>query len=187
MWKVCFIYSLFFFSSCIPRIYKSDFEDRPCTVNPPDIKELRLDGAYYQIDKDKHLSVYFFYKNCIYRNGGADSNHYNRSAIAQSIQEKIDHFNTDRKDTYSFFNDGGYSITNDQISVQFLAYIPQFRWATVTLKGTILNDSTILFTENRFPKGDNSNNDSIYYHFIKSNKPDSLKANRWKNRKWYWR
>jgi hypothetical protein len=187
MWKVCFIYSLFFFSSCIPRIYRSDFEDRPFKINQPDIKELRIDGAYYQIDHHKSLFVYFFYKNCIERYIGADSSHYNRSAIAQSIQEIIDDFNTSKKDTYSFFADGGYSIINDQISVQHIRYIPQFAWGTVTRKGIVVNDSTIMFTEYRFPKRGIFENDSNYYHFVKTNKPDSLKANRWKNKRWYWR
>ena len=187
MWKVCFIYSLFLFSSCIPRIYKSDFEDRPCKVNPPDIKELRLDGAYYQIDKNKNLIVYFFYNNCIQRELGADPNHYNPSDIAQSIQKIINDFNAAGKQNDQYFNDGGYSITNNQISVQSILYIPQFRWGAMTLKGTIVNDSTILSTEYRFPRDDMFRSDSTYYHFIKSNKPDSLKANRWKNKKWYWR
>ena len=187
MWKVCLIYCLFLFSSCIPRIYRSDFEDRPCKVDPPEIKELRLDGAYYRIGKNKILDVHFFYKNCIYRKGGADSNHYNPSTIAQSIQKEIDRFNADVKHNNQYFNDGGYSIKDNQITIQSIIYIPQFQGGTFTEKGTILNDSTIVITKYRFPKRDVFTSDSLYYRFIKANKPDSLKGNVYKNRKWYWR
>jgi|SRR5688572_91331 len=187
MWKICFIYSWFLFSSCIPRMYRSDFEDRPCKVNPSEIKELRFDGAYYRIDKNKGLDVYFFYNNCIQRSLVADSNHYNSSSIAQSIQKIINDFNAAGKRDNEYFEDGGYSITNDHITIQSIRYIPQFTWGTVTYKGTIINDSTILFTEYRFPKRDIFKNDSNYYHFIKTNKPDSLKGNGYKDKKWYWR
>jgi len=187
MWKVCFIYSLFLFSSCIPRMYRSDFEDRPCKVNPPDTKELRCDGAYYRIDENKNLLAYFFYNNCIQRRLGADSNHYEISSIAQSIQKIIDDFNSAGKKNDQYFEDGGYSVTSDQITVQSIRYIPQFAWGIVSLKGAIVNDSTILFTEYRFPKRDIIKNDSTYYRFIKSHKPDSLKGNVYKDKKWYWR
>ena len=168
-------------------MYRSDFEDRPCKVNPPEMKELRFNGAYYRIDTNKKLDVYFFYHNCIQRSFTADRNHYNSSSITQSIQECIDDFNVSGKKSDQYFEDGGYSVTNGQITVQGIRYIPQFAWGTVTLKGTIVNDSTILFTEFRFPKRDIFENDSIYYHFIKANKPDSLKGNNWKDKKWYWR
>lgn len=187
MWKVCLISSLFLFSSCIPRIHKSDFEDRPCRVNPPHIKELRLDGAYYRIDKNKVLDVYFFYNNCIQRSLGADSNHYNSSSIAQSIQKIVNDFNAAGKRDNQYFEDGGYSLTSNQITIQSIRYIPSFRWGTVTFKGTIINDSTILFIEFRHPTRKIYRNDSTYYHFIKSNKPDSLKGNVYKDKKWYWR
>src|SRR4030095_2648577 len=177
MWKVFVICDLFFFSSCIPRKYVSDFEDRPCRIDPPDMKELRFDGAYYRIDEHKYLSAYFFYNNCIQRTLGADPDHYNRSSIAQSIKKIIDNFNAAGKKNDQYFEDGGYSITNNQISLQSIRYIPQFRWGTVTYKGTIINDSTILFTEFRDPTENILRNDSLYYHFIKTNKPDSLKGN----------
>ena len=93
MWKVFLICPLFFISSCIPRMYVSDFEDRPCKINPLHLKELRFEGAYYQIDKNNKLDVYFFYNNCIQRSIAIDSNHYNSSSIAQSIQKIIDDFN----------------------------------------------------------------------------------------------
>jgi len=187
MWKVCFIYSLFLFASCIPRMYVSDFEDRPCKINPPDVKELRFDGAYYRIDEYKNLLAYFFYGNCIQRRLGADTNHYNNSSIAQSIQTIIDDFNAAGKENDQYFEDGGYSIINNQINLQSIRYNPQFRWGTVTFKGIIINDSTILFTEFRNPTRNNYRNDSTYYHFIKTNKPDSLKGSRWQDKKWYWR
>jgi len=187
MWKVCFIYSLFLFSSCIPRMYVSDFEDRPCKVDPPNIKELNFDGAYYRIDKNKKLDVCFFYNNCIQRSITIDSKYYEISSIAQSIEKIIDDFNAAAKKNDQYFEDGGYSITNDHITIQSIRYIPQFTWGTVTKKGTILNDSTIVFTEYRFPKRDIFETDSNYYLFIKTNKPDSLNGNRWKDKKWYWR
>jgi len=187
MWKVCFIYCLFLFSSCIPRIYRSDFEDRPCKVNPPEIKELRLDGAYYRFDEYKHLLVYFFYNNCIQRSLGADLNHYNPSAISESIQKIIDDFDAAGKKNDQYFGDGGYSVTSNQIIIQSLWYLPQFAWGTATYKGTIINDSTIVVTEFRLPKRNIFKTDSLYYHFINANKPDSLMGNRWKDKKWYWR
>ena len=187
MWKVFLICPLFFISSCIPRMYVSDFEDRPCKINPPDIKELRFDGAYYRIDEYKNLLAYFFYDNCIQRRLGADSNHYNRFSIAQSIQKIIDDFNAAAKKNDQYFGDGGYSVTSSQINLQSIWYLPQFAWATFTYKGTIINDSTIVFTEYRLPKEKVYRNDSTYYHFVKTNKPDSLKGNRWKDKKWYWR
>jgi len=187
MWKVFLIYPLFFISSCIPRMYVSDFEDRPCKINPLHLKELRFEGAYYQIDKNNKLDVYFFYNNCIQRSIAIDSNHYNSSSIAQSIQKIIDDFNVAGKKNDQYFEDGGYSVTNNQITIQSIRYIPQFAWGIVTYKGSILNDSTILFTEFRFPKRNIFRDDSIYYHFIKTNKPDSLEGNRWKDKKWYWR
>jgi len=178
---------LFIFSSCIPRMYVSDFEDRPCKNNPPDIKELRFDGAYYRIDEYKNLRAYFFYNNCIQRMLGADSNHYNRFSIAQSIQKIIDDFNAAGKKNDQYFGDGGYSVASNQINLQSIGYLPQFRWATFTYKGTIINDSTIVFTVYRLLKEKIYRNDSTYYHFIKTNKPDSLNGNRWKDKKWYWR
>lgn len=116
-----------------------------------------------------------------------DSNHYKISSIDQSIQKTIDDFNVAGKKNDQYFEDGGYSITNNQITVQSIRYIPQFDWGIVTYKGTIVNDSTILFTEFRFPKRDIFRNDSMYYHFIRVNKPDSLKGNRRKDKDWYWR
>jgi len=187
MWKVCLIYCLFLFSSCIPRTYRSDFEDRPCKVDPPNTKELRFDGAYYRIDKNKVLDVYFFYNNCIQRSLGADSNHYIPSAIAQSIQKIIDDFNAAGKQDDQYFEDGGYSVTSNQLTLQSIRYMQWFVSGTVTYKGTLLNDSTILFTEFRDPTNKTYRNDSTYYHFIKSIKPDSLKGNGYKNKKWYWR
>jgi hypothetical protein len=168
-------------------MYVSDFEDRPCKINPLHLKELRFEGAYYQIDKNNKLDVYFFYNNCIQRSIAIDSNHYNSSSIAQSIQKIIDDFNVAGKKNDQYFEDGGYSVTNNQITIQSIRYIPQFAWGIVTYKGSILNDSTILFTEFRFPKRNIFRDDSIYYHFIKTNKPDSLEGNRWKDKKWYWR
>jgi hypothetical protein len=167
-------------------MHRSDFEDRPCKVDPQDIKELRFDGAYYRIDEYKNLLVYFFYNNCIQRRYGGDLDHYNPSAIAQSIQKMIDRFNAAGKKDDRYFNEGGYSIKNNQISIQSIVYIPQL-WGTMTLKGTILNDSTIVISKYRFWNDDNFTNDSLYYRFIKTNKPDSLKGNIYKDKKWYWR
>ena len=126
MWRLCFIYSLFLFPSCIPRTYRSDFEDRPCKVDPPNMKELRFDGAYYRIDEYKNLLAYFFYNNCIQRRLGADLDHYNPSAIAQSIQKILDDFNAAGKKDDQYFEDGGYSVTSNQLTLQSIRYMQWF-------------------------------------------------------------
>lgn len=99
----------------------------------------------------------------------------------------IEKFKLDDRSSDQYFEDGGYTITNSEIHIQSIRYIPQFAWGTVTYKGNIINDSTILITDFEFPKRNIFKKEPIYYHFIKTERPDALKGNRWQDKNWYWK
>lgn len=187
MWKLIFIVSLFFNLSCLNKMYVNDFIYKPYKIQQKGLNESNFNGAYYQIDnKNKKLDVYFFYKNCIQRSITMDSNNFQSNSIPQSINKVIRQFKTDFRNSDQYFEDGGYFITNSEIVIQSIRYIPQFGWGVVTYKGKIIDDSTILITEYQFPKRAIFKRDSLYYHFINVEKPDSLKGDRWKEKEWFW-
>lgn len=186
MGKLYFICSLFLLLSCFNKIYVDDFVNKPYKYKYQDIKELNLNEAYYQVDENKKLDVYFFYDNYLQRSITIDSSNYNIASISSSINKIIGEYNNAGRKSDQYFEDGGYSISNSEITIQSVRYVSQFVWSIVTYKGKVVNDSTILFTEFKFPKKNIVRNDSLYYHFIKTNKPGSLRGNRWKNKDWFW-
>jgi hypothetical protein len=115
-----------------------------------------------------------------------DTNHYDKNKIQQSVNNAVKEFQHSNKKRFDYFEDGGFEINNSEIKIQGIRYIPQFAWGTVTHKGKIINDTTILITEYIHHTRNIYKSDSLYYYFIPTEKPDSLKWNRWKNKKWYW-
>ena len=171
--------------ACITKVYKSDFVAKPGKIEKH--TSLKLPGAYYNIEKNtKTLSIFFFYENQLQRSMIFDTNHYVRDKIQQSINSAVKEFQQSNKKEYEYFEDGGFQINDTEIKIQGIRYIPQFSWGTVTNKGTIINDTTILITEFTHHQRKIHKADSLYYHFILTDKPDSLKGNRWRNKKWYW-
>ena len=174
-------------SSCIPKVYKGDFFAKPGKTQKE--TTLKISGSYYNIEnKTKSLNVLFFYDNYIHRSMMFDINHYDSNKVSQSINNSIREFKALNKKVheYQYFEDGGYLLNNSELTIQRIRYIPQFNWGTVTYKGEIINDTTILITQYTHHIRKIYKIDSLYYHFISTEKPDSLKGNRWKNKKWYW-
>mgnify|MGYP001420602525 CR=1 FL=1 len=187
MKKILFISFLVFHFSCASKIFIDKFLNKPFKTKKQTINELRFNGAYYNIDKrSKVLNVLFFYENYLSRSLVFDTNHYDQKKIKYSINLTLEKFRVSKKKSYEHFEDGGYRLTENEISIQKIRYIPQFAWGVVTYNGKIINDTTILITEFKFPKRNIFISDSMYYHFIEVERPDSLKSNRWLKKKWYW-
>ncbi|TMI63018.1 MAG: hypothetical protein E6H07_16605 [Bacteroidetes bacterium] len=175
----------FILPACIPKVYKSDFVTKPGKIDKQ--FSLKLSGAYYNIEKNTNtLDVYFLYDNLLQRSMIFDTNHYDKNNIQQSINNAVREFQHSNKKELEYFEDGGFEINNTEIKIQGIRYIPQFAWGIVTNKGKIINDTTILITEFTHHYRKIHKTDSLYYHFIPTDKPDSLKGNRWKNKSWYW-
>lgn len=173
--------------SCFNKIYIEDFVKKPYKATQLNVSKLRYNGAYYRIDKTtKILDVYFFYENLMQRSIAIDSNHFSNNSVKKSIDSILEKFKISDKYINQYFEDGGYEVKNEKITIQSIRYIPQFAWGVVTYKGEIINDTTLIVTEFKFPQRKILKTDSLHYDFIKVEKPDSLRGNRWRDKKWYW-
>lgn len=173
--------------SCVSKVYKNDFYTKPGKTKRE--TGFKISGSYYHIDnQSKILNVLFFFDNSMQRSMTFDTNHYDISNISQSINNSISEFQnlTKKEQEYQYFEDGGYTSNDSEITIQSIRYIPQFNWGPVTYKGKIINDTTILITQFTHHIRKIYTSDSLYYHFIATAKPDSLRGNRWKNKKWFW-
>lgn len=182
-----FLFVCIILSSCFNKVYKDNFFAKPYRIGSERKTGLNLNGAYYNIEgKDKRLSVFFLYGNCIQRTTTFDTNHYKKSTLVQNINDMVEKFKNSDENNQGF-EDGGYQVINSEITIQGLRYIPQGAWGTVTYKGRVVNDSTMLITKFEHSKREIFRQENLYFYFIPVNKPDSLKGNRWKEKKWFWK
>ena len=82
---------------------------------------------------------------------------------------------------------GGFTIAGDTVTIQVMTYIPEFSWENYTLKGVVLNDTTIYIFSAVLPSRPMAFGAPFYLHFMAMDKPDSLQHNPWKRKRWYWR
>ena len=184
---IYFIFIFIFFATCSPKINNLNFGSRPSKVKINLNSKLKLNGAYYHVDNQySDLNIFFFYENFICRSVTIDSSNFKKDRIADGINKIVSEFMAMSKQNGDYFEDGGYSTNNLSFSIESIRYIPQLSWGVITYKGKIVNDTTILITGFEFPERKIHNTDSSYYRFIQTNKPDSLKYSRWKNKNWYW-
>jgi hypothetical protein len=129
---------------------------------------LRIDGYYYHFNYDStKISTLFFYENGV--------------AITAFGQRPVNSFEKNLR-SGEFYNSikndriewGLYSIENKNIKVEHLQGCGYITPCAYLYIGTILNDTTILFTEHNATEGSDDNKCNNLYHFKEfSPKPDS--------------
>ncbi len=148
-----------------------------------------ISGVYYSYDETKnYIDVIFAYSNGMIKLGGLGQV---KNLNEINLKNKIDSFvyqiaNFKKKYKIVPFDEGGYCIEGNKLKIQNIRYIPQFTWGVMEREAKLLNDSTFIVYKEIFTIRKVEKNDTLIFRKIRTQKPDSLLFNDWKNKKWYW-
>jgi len=176
-------------TSCLVK--KEGFISKPSrTIKSEFSKQIKLDGLYFGIFPDQEnrmrLFLFFFYDNGICSFSGFASEKLKSNSNIDSILAGFKQNYSAEKNFESSFDYGGFIMKEENIKIQILRYIPQFRWSTCNFQGRIINETTLIMFKCDFQASPNFCVDSFYLHFKKTEKIDSAKNNKWINKPWYW-
>ncbi|MFW5762497.1 MAG: hypothetical protein ACOCXH_16100 [Cyclobacteriaceae bacterium] len=129
---------------------------------------LKINGYYYRyITDSSKVSPLFLYRNGVAITEFAQIN-------KNKLEEKIktgEYYNLIKDDPTDW---GLYIVEDDNIKIEHLIGRGCIKLYSYLYIGTILNDTTILFTEHNASEGSDDNKCNNLYHFKKfSPKPDS--------------
>lgn len=185
---------LFSISSCITINHRS-FVAKPTKnliSNNLVEKNMSIEGVYYRIYKqeryggtDNCMDYFIFYNNLSVTDGRI----CREEALSNAPDSIVKYINRTVESRYKNGGNefGGFAISEGKINIQVMRYVPQFHWAPATYLGEIADNNTLHISKFEFPDREINKEVNEYYHFISMKKPDSIKYNRWSNKKWYWK
>ena len=185
--RILVFLSAILLASCI---HHKAFVAKPVKSGQAPVCPVRINGAYYGVWQQGNLyreTYLFFYKNGIVLSSPRYSSWRPLSDNADSITSFV-RGDAGRLEKLHLEPDfGGFSFAGDTVTIQVMTYIPQFEWEDYTLKGTVLNDSTIHIFSARLHSRPTAFEAPFRLRFMAMDKPDSLTHNRWKHKNWYWK
>jgi hypothetical protein len=172
-------------------VNKEGFNSKPSrTIKSEFTKQIRLDGLYFGMFPDEEnetrLFLFFFYENGISSCSAFAADNFKSNSNIDSILAFFKQNYSEQKKFESAFEYGGFAMKEQNIEVQILRYVPQFKWSTCSFQGSIINDTTLFMSKCNFHARPIFCVDSFYLHFKKTEKIDSAKYNKWINTQWYW-
>jgi len=130
---------------------------------------LRIDGLYYQKRSDGYIHIVeFYYRNGIKFEISFSGEITNPADLVSKLTKEIIESNRKRKYNWGIFKING----NDFLSEQWETPIHGNYFATITLTGEILSDTSFILTKGIFSQGITEMNDKRYFYPF-SPKPDS--------------
>ena len=185
--RILVFLSAILLASCI---HHKAFIAKPVKSGQALVCPVRINGAYYGVwqQGNLHKEIYlFFYTNGIVLSSPRYGSSRSLSDNADSIRSFVRNDPARLEKLHMEPDFGGFTFTGDTVTIQVMTYIPQFEWEDYTLKGTVLNDSTINIFSARLPSRPTAFDAPFRLRFMAMDKPDSLTHNRWKGKNWYWK
>ena len=91
------------------------------------------------------LFLFSFYNNGICSFSEFASDNFKSNSSIDSILAFFKRNHSDEKKFESSFDYGGFTMKEQNIEVQILRYVPQFKWSTCSFLGRIINDTTFIY------------------------------------------